>query len=269
MAMGWLEGQVALVSGGGSGIGRGIVARFIAEGACVGVLERVPERIEQLQAAFGEYVLPVQGDVTRFEDNKRAVEQTVRAFGQLDIFVGNVGVFDRYMSLVDLPEDKLGEAFDEQFAVNVKGCLLGAKAELLELLKTEGCMVFTASVAGFNSGGGGVLYTAPKHAVVGLIRQLAVELAPKVRVNGVAQGGVQTDLRGLAALGQSEESHWAAPGIDWEERLRAGSPLQVVIRPQDLASAYVLLASRGNARTMTGVIIHVDAGSSLRMPRRS
>jgi NAD(P)-dependent dehydrogenase (short-subunit alcohol dehydrogenase family) len=137
MAMGWLEGQVALVSGGGSGIGRGIVARFIAEGACVGVLERVPERIEQLQAAFGEYVLPVQGDVTRFEDNKRAVEQTVRAFGQLDIFVGNVGVFDRYMSLVDLPEDKLGEAFDEQFAVNVKGCLLGAKAALLELLKTK------------------------------------------------------------------------------------------------------------------------------------
>jgi NAD(P)-dependent dehydrogenase (short-subunit alcohol dehydrogenase family) len=267
--MGWLEGQVALVSGGGSGIGRGIVARFITEGARLGVLERVPERIEQLQAAFGEYVLPVQGDVTRLEDNKRAVEQTVRAFGQLDIFVGNAGVFDRYMSLVDLPEDKLGEAFDEQFAVNVKGCLLGAKAALPELLKTEGCMVFTASVAGFNSGGGGVLYTASKHAVVGLIRQLAVELAPKVRVNGVAPGGVQTDLRGLAALGQSEQSHWAAPGIDWEERLRAGSPLQVVIQPQDLASAYVLLASRGNARAMTGVIIHVDAGSSLRMPRRS
>jgi NAD(P)-dependent dehydrogenase (short-subunit alcohol dehydrogenase family) len=269
MAMGWLEGQVALVSGGGSGIGRGIVARFIVEGARVGVLERVPERIEQLQAAFGEYVLPMQGDVTRLEDNKRAVEQTVSAFGQLDTFVGNAGIFDRHMSLIDLPEEKLGEAFDEQFAVNVKGCLLGAKAALPELLKTEGCMVFTVSVAGFNSGGGGVLYTASKHAVVGVIRQLALELAPKIRVNGVAPGRVQTDLRGLAALGQSEQSHWATPGVDWEEQLRARSPLQLAIRPQDLASAYVFLASRENARTMTGVIIHVDAGSSLRMPRRN
>lgn len=267
--MGWLEGQVALVTGGGFGIGRGIVARFITEGARVGVLERLPDRIEPLKAAFGEYVEPVQGDVTRLDDNKRAVEQTVSAFGPLDIFVGNAGVFDRYSSLVDLPEDKLGAAFDEQFAVNVKGCLLGAKAVLPELLKTEGCMVFTASVAGFNSGGGGILYTASKHAVVGLIRQLAVELAPKVRVNGVAPGGVQTDLRGLAALGHSEQSHWAAPGIDWEERLRAASPLQHVIRPLDLASAYVLLASKEHARAMTGVIIHVDAGSSLRMPRRN
>jgi NAD(P)-dependent dehydrogenase (short-subunit alcohol dehydrogenase family) len=267
--MGWLEGQVALVTGGGAGIGRGIVARFITEGARVGVLERVPERIEQLHAAFGEYVLPVQGDVTRLEDNKRAVEHTVSAFGQLDIFVGNAGLFDRYISLIDLPEEKLGEAFDEQFAVNVKGCLLGAKAALPELLKTGGCMVFTASVAGFNSGGGGVLYTASKHAVVGVIRQLAVELAPKVRVNGVAPGGVQTDLRGLAALGQHEQSHWATPGIDWEEQLRARSPLQLAIRPHDLASAYVFLASRENACAMTGVIIQVDAGSSLRMPRRN
>jgi len=90
-----------------------------------------------------------------------------------------------------------------------------------------------------------------------------------VRVNGVAPGGVPTDLRGPAALGQSEQSHWAAPGIDWEGRLRAGSPLQLAIRPQDLASAYVFLASRENARAMTGVIIHVDAGASLRMPSRS
>jgi NAD(P)-dependent dehydrogenase (short-subunit alcohol dehydrogenase family) len=267
--MGWLEGQVALVTGGGSGIGRGIVARFITEGARVGVLERVPESIEQLKAAFGEYVEPVLGEVTRLEDNKRAVERTVRAFGPLDIFAGNAGVFDRYMSLVDLPEDKLGEAFDEQFAVSVKGCLLGAKAALPELQKTEGCMVFTASVAGFNSGGGGVLYTASKRAVVGLIRQLAVELAPKVRVNGVAPAGVQTDLRGLATLGHSEQSHWAAPGIDWEEQLCARSPLQLAIRPQDLASAYMFPASRENARAMTGVIVHVDAGSSLRMPSRS
>ena len=128
-------------------------------------------------------------------------------------------------------------------------------------------MVFTASVAGFNSGGGGVLYTASKHAVVGMIRQLAAELAPTVRVNGVAPGGVRTDLRGLVALDQGEQSHFADPGI--EERMRTTNPLQHALQPSDLASAYLLLASRANARGMTGQIITVDAGSSLRWARRS
>jgi NAD(P)-dependent dehydrogenase (short-subunit alcohol dehydrogenase family) len=265
--MGWLDGQVALVTGGGSGIGRGIVARFLAEGARVGVLERFPDRVEQLRADFGTAVYPVQGDVTRLEDNQRAVAETVRAFGQLDIFVGNAGVFDSFLRFDDLPEDTLSAAFDEQFGVNVKGCLLGAKAALPELMKTEGCMVFTASVAGFNSGGGGVLYTASKHAVVGMIRQLAAELGPRVRVNGVAPGGVRTDLRGLAAVGREAQSHFADPGI--AERMRVNNPLQRALQPADLASAYVFLASRANAQGLTGTIITVDAGSSLRWSRPS
>jgi NAD(P)-dependent dehydrogenase (short-subunit alcohol dehydrogenase family) len=91
-------------------------------------------------------VVATPGDVTRLQDNQRAVEQTVRAFGQLDIFVGNAGIFARYLSLADVPEEKLGDVFDEQFGINVKGCLLGAKAALPELLKTEGCLIFTASV---------------------------------------------------------------------------------------------------------------------------
>src|SRR5437660_10267758 len=149
--MGWLDDQVALVTGGGSGIGRGIVARFLAEGARVGVLERFPDRVEQLRVDFGTAVYPVQGDVTRLEDNQRAVTETVRAFGQLDIFVGNAGVFDVYASFAELAADKLGQAYDELFAVNVKGCIYGAKAALPELAKTKGSMVFTASVAGLNS----------------------------------------------------------------------------------------------------------------------
>jgi cis-3,4-dihydrophenanthrene-3,4-diol dehydrogenase len=166
-----------------------------------------------------------------------------------------------------MPEDRLSVAFDELFGVNVKGCLLGVKAALPELIKTAGCMVFTASVAGFNSGGGGVLYTASKHAVVGMIRQLAAELAPQVRVNGVAPGGTRTDLRGLEAIGQGAQSHFAAPGV--AERLRANNPLQIALQPEDLAGAYVLLASRTSARGMTGVVITADAGSSLRWSRPS
>ena len=263
--MGWLDGQVALVTGGGSGIGRAVVARFVEEGARVGVMERVASRAEQLRTDFGDAVIGIAGDVTRIDDNRHAVAQTVAAFGQLDAFIGNAGVFDVYASFADLSDDALDQAYDELFGVNVKGCILGVRAALPELRKTGGSMIFTASVAGLNSGGGGVLYTASKHAVVGLIRELAVELAPDVRVNGVAPGGTITDLRGLASLGQDDRSQFADPAI--AERLRAGNPLRTALMPDDLAGAYVFLASRRNARGITGSIVTVDAGAMLRMPR--
>jgi NAD(P)-dependent dehydrogenase (short-subunit alcohol dehydrogenase family) len=264
--MSWLDGQVALVTGGGSGIGRAVVARFVAEGARVAVLDRVSSRSEELRLEFGDRVIALSGDVAQFADNKRAVADTIAAFGRLDTVVGNAGIFDVYEPLADFPEDKLSAAFDELFAVNVKGCLFGAKAALPELMKTEGAIVFTASVAGFNSGGGGALYTASKHAVVGLIRQLAVEFAPRVRVNGVAPGGTITDLRGLATLHQESGSQFADPGI--ADRLRAGNPLHIALRPDDIAGAYVFLASKHGAGAITGTVVTVDAGATLRIPRR-
>jgi len=264
--MGWLDGQVALVTGGGSGIGRAVVARFIEEGARVGVMERVAIRADQMRSEFGDAVIGIAGDVARLADNKHAVAETVRAFGRLDIFVGNAGVFDTYVKLAEFDEEKLGQAYDELFAVNVKGVIFGAKASLPELTKTSGCMVFTASVAGFNSGGGGALYTASKHAVVGLIRQLAVEFGPEIRVNGVAPGGTMTDLRGLQSLGNDDRSQFAAPGM--AEQLRAHNPLQITLQPDDIAGAYVFLSSRTSARGITGTVVRVDAGGMLRVPRQ-
>src|SRR5215471_5275453 len=239
--MGWLDGQVALVTGGGSGIGRAVVARFIEEGARVGVVERVASRTEELRSEFGDRVVGIPGDVAQLADNKRAVAETVSGFGRLDVFVGNAGIFDVYASVADLPEGQLERAYDELFGVNVKGVIYGARAALPELRKTAGSMVFTASVAGLNSGGGGGLYTASKHAVVGLIRQLAVECGPEVRVNGVAPGGTITDLRGLATLHQEARSQFADPGI--ADRLRAGNPLGMALQPDDIAGTYVYLAS--------------------------
>jgi NAD(P)-dependent dehydrogenase (short-subunit alcohol dehydrogenase family) len=264
--VGWLDGQVALVTGGGSGIGRAVVARFIEEGARVGVLDRDPARAEQLRSEFGDRVVGLAGDVSWLADNKAAVAATVSAFGRLDSFVGNAGVFDVYAPIAEFPEDQLSAAFDELFGVNVKGCLFGAKAAFPELIKTGGSIVLTASVAGANSGGGGALYTASKHAVVGLIRQLAVEFAPRVRVNGVAPGGTITDLRGLATLHQDGSSQFSDPAT--ADRLRAGNPLQMALQPDDIAGAYVFLAS-GGARGITGTVVTVDAGSTLRVPRRA
>jgi NAD(P)-dependent dehydrogenase (short-subunit alcohol dehydrogenase family) len=263
--MGKLDGQVALVTGGGSGIGHAVVARFIEEGARVGVVERVPARAQAVRAEFGGAALGIAGDAGDLADNKRAVAETIAAFGKLDVFVGNAGIFDVYAKIADLGDEALSRAYDELFGVNVRGCVFGAKAAIPALREAQGCIVFTASIAGLNSGGGGALYTASKHAVVGLVRELAVELAPEIRVNGVAPGGTLTDLRGLASLSNDDRSQFADPAI--AERLRANNPLRLALEPDDLAGAYVFLASRRDARGITGSIVTVDAGRTLIAPR--
>ena len=251
--MGQLAGHVALVTGGGSGIGRGIVERFVAEGAKVGVLDLSEPRLRELEEALGSDVVCVQGTVTSMDDNERAVAQTVEKFGRLDTFIGNAAIFDAFASLIEMPADALSDAFDELFGVNVKGYLLGAKASAPALIETQGSMIFTASYASFHPAGGGSLYTASKHAVAGLVRQLAYELAPKVRVNGIAPGVAPTNLRGVAALGQAqlESLH-----PDTAKAL----PLQFVPEPDDYADVYLFLARKESSKMITGSIVVADSG---------
>jgi 2,3-dihydroxy-2,3-dihydrophenylpropionate dehydrogenase len=260
--MGWLDGKVALVTGGGSGIGRGVVDAYVREGARVGVLEISPEKAEDLRRAHGDKVVVTVGDATLLEDNERAVADTVKAFGKLDVLVCVVGVFDYFVDILNLPKEKLSEAFDELFGVNVKSNLLAVKAALPELLKTEGNIILTLSNAAFYPAGGGPLYVASKFAVRGLVTELAYELAPKIRVNGVAPGGTITKLRGLNALGQDKMSLDQVPNLD--KLILSVVPLQVVPTPEDHAWAYVYLASKERIRTVTGTIIHSDGGIGVR-----
>ena len=260
--MGWLEGEVAIVTGGGSGLGRALVERFLAEGARVGGLERDAAKAARLEADFPGRVVAVAGDVTRYEDNATVVERTVGAFGRLDTFIGNAGVFDYFMTLPQLPPERISAAFDELFGVNVKGYLLGAKAAMAELLKTRGSIIYTISNAGFYPNGGGPIYTASKHAVVGLVRELAFELAPKVRVNGVAPGGMRTELSGLAATGTADQHLSTMPGL--EDMMKSIAPLRIVATPADYCGPYVLLASRRDAAPITGVVINTDGGIGVR-----
>jgi 2,3-dihydroxy-2,3-dihydrophenylpropionate dehydrogenase len=259
---GWLDGKVAMVTGGASGIGRAVVERFVQEGAKVCVYDLDGEKLEQLLLSLpGGAVVTVQGDVTRPEDNRRGVAAAVDAFGRLDIFVGNAGLFDGFVTLEKLPDEKISAAFDEIFHVNVKGYLLGAKAALPELLKTSGNMIFTVSSAGFYPNGGGPIYTSSKHAVGGLIQELAHELAPRVRVNGVAPGGTATHLRVVASL----RSLAPVPLENQarEARSRKRNPLKLAMHAEDHVAAYVLLASE-QSRAMTGEIIHSDGGLGVR-----
>ena len=257
--MGWLKDKVALVTGGASGLGRAIVERFLEEGARVAILDRSHDRSEQLASSLG--IGTIVGDVTDLSDNRRAVAETLAKFGKLDCLVGNAGIWDFSMSLADLPDDRISPAFDELFGVNVKGYLLGAKAAYRELAKTRGCIIFTVSNAGFYPCGGGPLYTASKHAVVGLIRQLAYELAPKIRVNGVAPGAIPTDLRGPASLQMAERSIAEVPLKEMVER---GLPLGKLPEPRDYTGAYVLLASAENSSTATGGVVICEGGIGIR-----
>ena len=255
--MGRLDGQVALVTGGGAGLGRAIVDRFVAEGARVAVLDRSAERVRDVIAAHAGAVTGVAGDVRSLPDNDAAVAQCVAAFGGLDCAIGNAGIWDYSMRLIDLPAATIDAAFDEVFQINVKGYLLLAKAALPALARSRGCVLYTVSNAGFYPAGGGPLYTATKHAVVGLIKQLAYEFAPYVRVNGVAPGAIHTDLRGPVALGMQARS---IATLNMPQNLGSRVPVGRVPTAAEYAGAYVFFATRGDAAPATGSVLNNDGG---------
>src|SRR6185436_3667191 len=113
--------------------------------------------------------------------------------------------------LIDLSEDELLAGFDEVFAINVRGYFLGAKAASTELIRSKGCMIFTLSTSSFYVGGGGPIYVAAKHATLGIVRALAHELAPHIRVNGVAPSGTLTAMADARSLARNESDAPKAP----------------------------------------------------------
>lgn len=259
--MGRLDGQVALITGGASGLGRAIVDRFVKEGARVAVLDRSRERLDQLKSDHGANVVGTIGDARSLSDNEAAVRDCVAAFGKLDCAIGNAGIWDYSVSLADLPPEKIDQAFDELFQVNVKGYMLVAKAALPELVRSEGSVIFTISNAGFYPDGGGPLYTATKHAVVGLVKQLAFEFAPSVRVNGVAPGGIGTDLRGPVSLGMAERS---IESINLSDLAGPNLPIGRLPSPEEYTGAYVFFATRGDTVPSTGSVLNYDGGIGVR-----
>lgn len=265
--MSWLNGYSALITGGGSGIGRAVAERFLAEGASVTVLGRDKDQLDDVvrSAADPSRVHAVVGDVRDSDALHRAVAETVDRFGKLDTLVANAGVWDYQRQLTRLGPQELDTAFDEIFSINVKGYLLAAEAAWRELVKTRGSIVMTLSNASFHVNGGGPLYTASKHACLGLMRELAYELAPKVRVNGVACGGMNTDLRGPESLSLADRSiaaSFAKKGPDTP-------PMPIPLHdsstdPRDFTGPYVLLASRAQSGPITGHAISADGGIGVR-----
>jgi len=254
--MGILTGKTALITGGSAGLGKAVAKAYVREGASVAIVGRSMKRLKAAREDIGGDVLLLEGDVSSLEDNKRFVAETVKQFGKLDIFVGNAGIYDGNIPLKDIPEQRLAKAFDDIFRVNVLGYLLGAKAAYPELAITGGCIIFSASHASFYSAGGGPLYTASKHAIAGIIKELAYEFAPKIRVNGVAPGVIATDMSMPESLGEHIQS--VISGVE------KALPLQFIPEADDYAGLYVALASDAYAKTMTGTIVQADTGISIR-----
>lgn len=252
---GRLDGKVAVLTGAAAGIGRAVVRRFVAEGARVVAVD-VADTVHQLSDELGDAVLPLAADVRSWPDNQAVAAAAREHWGRIDVFVGNAGISDAARPLEEISGEQLTPAFEELFGVNVLALLLGVRASLDDLIAARGTVILTGSFASSNAAGGGVLYTASKHAVLGLVRQLAYELAPDVRVNGVAPGVAPTRLRGTAALGQGVTDSVL-------DGTRDALPLQEIPDPEAYAGAFALLAS-AEGQAMTGSMLTVDSGLSIR-----
>ena len=239
-----LDGQVALVTGGGSGIGAAAARKLAALGARVVVADRNPEGAAGVAAEIGG--VGVEVDVTDAASVDHMVEVAVGSAGRLDIAVNNAGVSGVYARVGD---SKIDDWVDT-IAVNLTGVYLCLRAELPHLLDGGGAVVNVASAAALMGVPGLAAYSASKHGVVGLTRSAALEYARKnVRINAVLPGTVRTPM--LAAFAGSDDAL---------EGMGQASPLGRLAEPDEIADAIVWLCSPTSSY-VTGHTLAVDGGA--------
>jgi NAD(P)-dependent dehydrogenase (short-subunit alcohol dehydrogenase family) len=232
-----LAGKVALVTGGGSGIGRAIAMRFAAEGAKVVVSDLNPGAADDVAAAIGGNAKSLQTDVTVEDDVKRGIDSAIQFFGALDVLVNNAGI-------------AAASDWDRTIAVNLSGVYYGLKHGGEAMAgRGGGSMINLASVLGLVAMPGAGAYTASKHGVVGLTRQFAVDLASRgVRVNCINPGFIETAM--TAPISGVETIHNA---------ITQQTPLGRWGKPEEVANVALFLAS-DEASYVTGAAYVVDGG---------
>lgn len=253
-APGRLAGKVALITGGAGSIGTATARAFVGEGARVMIID-LDERdlADATEDLDRELLVSRVADVTSSEQIERAVNATVAQFGRLDIAFANAGVFGVVSSVTDYPVD----VFERVMAVNVLGSFLVAK-HALAVMEPGGSLIINSSVVGVTSDRGITGYATSKHAVVGLMRTAAKEVAAKgIRVNSVHPGPTDNEFQHAIEI--------EAVGASPEESARVFEqmiPLARHATPEEIAQAVVFLASDDSA-FMTGATLVVDGGLSI------
>jgi NAD(P)-dependent dehydrogenase (short-subunit alcohol dehydrogenase family) len=244
------EGEVVVITGGSSGIGRATAIAFAREGARVAVASRRAEESEEtvrLVEAEGSEAIFIRTDVARAAEVENLIAKTVERFGGLNYAFNNAGIEGEPF----VPIEKYDEAmWDQVIDINLKGVFLSMKYELPHIRAREGAIVNMASVAGLAGTRIGSAYAASKHGVVGLTRAAAMENAERgVRINAVAPAVIRTPM--------ADRAFFQDPAVT--AAVTARHPMGRVGLPEEVANAVVWLCSK-HASFTTGHIFPIDGG---------
>jgi NAD(P)-dependent dehydrogenase (short-subunit alcohol dehydrogenase family) len=252
-----LENKVAVITGGGGGIGRAVSLRMAQEGARIAAVDVAAEQVEEtvrLIKEQGGEALAIKADVSRAEEVQGYVSQTVETFGSINVFFNNAGIEGQVVPIPDYPE----EVFDKVLAVNIKGIWLGLKYVIPVMQQHGGgSIINTSSVAGLIGFPGFSPYIASKHAVIGLTRTAALEFAKEnIRVNAICPGPIHTRM-----MRSLEEQAVPDDPTGAQKMFEETVPLGRYGEPDEVAQLVLFLAS-DEASYITGGIYTVDGAAT-------
>ncbi len=242
-----LEGKVAVITGGNSGIGLATAKRLLDEGARIAISGRSQKTLNEAAKTLGKEVLVVQADVSKLADADKLFSAVEQRFGKIDILFVNAGVAKF------VPMEAVSEAhYDEQFDINTRGAYFTIQ-KALPHLNDGASVILNSSVVSHQGVTNGSVYAATKAALRSFTRSLAAELVGRnIRVNAVAPGPIETPIFGRTGLSQE-----AVDGF--KESVVASVPMKRFGQPEEVASVVAFLAS-SDASYITGVEIGVDGG---------
>jgi NAD(P)-dependent dehydrogenase (short-subunit alcohol dehydrogenase family) len=255
-----LEGKVALVTGGGSGIGEAAARLFAREGAKVAILGRTRDKLEEAVKRIeedGGEALAVEGDVSRWDDMERVAGEVVERWGRLDVVFANAGINGVWAPIEELAP----EEWEKTIAINLTGTFFTIKAAVPHLRKQGGSVIVTASVNGTRmfSNGGASAYASTKAAQVALTQMLAVELAKdRIRVNVICPGAIETDIEENTERRDIDKAKEPVEFPEGEIPLTDGKPGSA-----DQVAKLVLFLASDESDHITGTPVWIDGGQSL------